>query len=279
MYQGQKIPKSARAANRRLQDLQIQELWLDGYRTTDIALELGLSIPAVAGAITRFRNQLYTDSQATIQQLAAESASRLVRLQTELWRLYDEAEGLQDRKTILSELRKAEIDVAKVQNIINNKASVTTNVTVKLYDFSDNYPNSDESNKAIDVEFSDISSNGSDRVPHTVNDRTPHSDGNIALSGKIYDENSLPTTETVRLPETSQPDEGGASNTLDIMTSQTQLDGPFTIKSDFIDGELTIQPKTPSKSRFSNIPKNVNTLSTLIAPSGKIYDVLNPEKN
>jgi len=139
-------------------DTMIQEFWLDGMRPSQIAQQVGLNIGQVSGAISRFRNEAYNDNQATIAEKTAETLIRLRRLQQEMWAELDNEEApvtFNQKLSTMKELRANEEFIARISGLVQIRAKVEIVGEIKLYDFTDDFPNmpAAEIVEAVDVKI------------------------------------------------------------------------------------------------------------------------------
>ena len=134
------VAHTGRADARMLRRREVADLWLKGYRQSEIAVSMDLSLSQVSGDIRAFRNELYRDSQATLQEHAEQTVAILRKVLARLWWEYSQAvkEGI--RLKALEQIRKTEESIAKVRGLLSSKVIGDVFLNVKMYDFSDTLP-------------------------------------------------------------------------------------------------------------------------------------------
>lgn len=171
----------------------IQEAWLNGRRISEIAFDLGLSIPTVSADITAFRKQLYEDNQATLSEHTEQSVTILRRSLFGLHNLLkDPYLSVRERVLVYEQIRKTEETVAKMRGILVNKSVSDLIVEVKMYDFADKFPSIQEAQPAVEGNFKELpdSLQSGSNVPGLENINVPNP--SPSYTGHVPEFNSSP---------------------------------------------------------------------------------------
>jgi transposase len=172
--------RSAADAVRELRKRQVQELWLQGMRVGEIALEIDATIAAVNGDIRTFRKELYESSQATLQEHSEQTVAVLRRIQTFLWDSFRAADTEPQRLKIMKQIQENESVVAKVRGVLSDKVIADVTHHIKMYDFNDTLPDAPKvsvraigDNTILEGEFKETTESLDSGTAVELSDMTP----------------------------------------------------------------------------------------------------------
>lgn len=117
----------------------VQEMYLAGYRNLEIAVELDLTVSIVTADIRRFRQELYTNNQATLAEHTEESVAVIRRQQMLLGQEYNSA-TIRTRVQIANSISNMEVYIGKFRGTYSTSIKMDIVHQVKLYDFEDQFP-------------------------------------------------------------------------------------------------------------------------------------------
>jgi hypothetical protein len=167
-----KVPKSQTGATDAIliRREKVADLWLNAHRITEISVILDLPVAVVSTDIKAFREQLYSENKASLQEHAEQTVAILRKVERRLWQELETTFTPGDRLKILDQVRKTEEAIAKVRGLLNSRVIADVFHHVKMYDFEDNLP------KELDSSNSNIINGVAKEVPELVVPKTPEPD-------------------------------------------------------------------------------------------------------